>query len=93
MPKFEGQCANKVIWSTISVEVGDGDPCGNKDTGVIDMIETTQVPENGHIGIRASPPRKVEGSITQLSASTPVHAARATNRRSWKPLGSRKTMT
>ena len=30
------------------------------------MLETMEVPENGHIGIRASPPKKVAGSIAQL---------------------------
>ena len=39
----------------ISVEAGDGEPCDSKDTRVIDVLETTEVPENGHVGIRASP--------------------------------------
>ncbi|GAB0175367.1 hypothetical protein GRJ2_000001900 [Grus japonensis] len=63
---FEGQCASEVLQSAISVEVGDGDPCSSKDARVIDVLETTEVPENGHIGIRASPPKKVAGSIAQL---------------------------
>jgi len=30
------------------------------------MLETTEAPENGHIGIEASSPRKVAASIAQL---------------------------
>ena len=60
------QCTIKVLWSASSEEVGDGDPCGSKDTRVIDVLKTMEVPENGHVGIRASPPRKVAGSIAQL---------------------------
>ncbi|KAK4828051.1 hypothetical protein QYF61_023089 [Mycteria americana] len=66
MPMFEGQCASKVLWSAVSVEVGDGDPCSSKDKRVMDVLETTEAPENGHVGIRASPPKKVAGSIAQL---------------------------
>ncbi|KAK4830434.1 hypothetical protein QYF61_011142 [Mycteria americana] len=68
MPMFEGQCASKVCQSAISVEAGDGDPCGSKDKRVMDMLETMEVPENGHIGSRASPPKKVIGSIAQLKS-------------------------
>ncbi|KAM9628635.1 uncharacterized protein ACIBXB_017819 [Morphnus guianensis] len=63
---FEVLCASEVLWSAISVEVGDGDRCSSKDARVIDVLETTEVPENGHVGIRASPPKKVAGSIAQL---------------------------
>ncbi|GAB0206658.1 hypothetical protein GRJ2_003131400 [Grus japonensis] len=63
---FEGQCASKVLQSAVSVEVGDGDPCGSKDAGVIDVLEIMEAPENGHIGIRASPLKKVMGSVAQL---------------------------
>ena len=63
---FEGWCASEVLRFAISVEVGDGDPCGSKDARVIDVLETTEAPENSHIGIRASPPKKVAGSIAQL---------------------------
>ncbi|KAK4826796.1 hypothetical protein QYF61_011604, partial [Mycteria americana] len=66
MPMFEGQCAGEVLRSAVSVEVGDGDPCGSKGTRVMDVLETTEAPENGHVGIRASPPKKVAGSIAQL---------------------------
>ena len=65
MPMFEGWCASKVLQSAISVEVGDGDPC-SKDGRVMDALEITEAPENGHVGIRASPPKKVAGSIAQL---------------------------
>ncbi|KAK4820971.1 hypothetical protein QYF61_009437 [Mycteria americana] len=63
---FEGWCASEVLRSAVSVEVGDGDPCGSKDKRLMDVLETTEVPENGHIGIRAFPPKKVAGSIAQL---------------------------
>ncbi|KAK4818516.1 hypothetical protein QYF61_014329 [Mycteria americana] len=63
---FEGRCASDVLWSATSVEVGGGEPCGSKDARVIDVLETMEVPENGHIGIRASPPEKVAGSVAQL---------------------------
>ena len=36
------------------------------DTRVIDALETTEVPENGHIQIRDFPPKKVAGSTAQL---------------------------
>ena len=39
---------------------------GSKDARVIDVLETMEAPENGHIEIRASPPKKVAGSIAQL---------------------------
>ncbi|KAK4810800.1 hypothetical protein QYF61_008773 [Mycteria americana] len=64
-PIFEGRCASEVLRSAVSVEVGDGDPCGIKDERVVDALETTEVPENSHIGIRASPPKNVAGSIAQ----------------------------
>lgn len=44
MPVVEGWSASEVLQSDISVEVGDGDPCGSKDKGV-SVLE---------IGIRAS---------------------------------------
>ncbi|KAK4810854.1 hypothetical protein QYF61_008826 [Mycteria americana] len=59
-------CTNVCSTLAISVEVGDGDLCGSKDTRVVDVLETTEVPENSYIGIRASPPKKVAGSIAQL---------------------------
>ncbi|KAK4827657.1 hypothetical protein QYF61_020429 [Mycteria americana] len=66
MPTFEGLCASEVLWSAISVEVGDGDPCSSKDTRVMNVLETTEATENGHIGITASSPEKVAGSVAQL---------------------------
>ena len=50
----------------ISVEVGDGDPCGRKDTSVIDVLEIMEVSENSHIAIRASLPQKVVEPIAHL---------------------------
>ena len=63
---FEGPCVSKVLWSAVPVEVGDGDPRGSKNARVIDVLETTEAPESDHIGIRASPTKKVAGSIAQL---------------------------
>ena len=40
------------------MEAGDGDPRGSKDTRVVDVLETIEVPENSHIGIRPSPPER-----------------------------------
>lgn len=37
------------------MEVGDGDPCGSKDTRVIGVLETIEAPENGRVGLKASP--------------------------------------
>jgi len=48
------------------VEVWDGDPHGSEDTRLKDVVETIEAPENGHVGIRASHPKKVAGSIAQL---------------------------
>ncbi|KAK4832285.1 LOW QUALITY PROTEIN: hypothetical protein QYF61_021684 [Mycteria americana] len=62
---FEGQCASEVLRSAVSLEVRDGDPCSSKAKRVIDVLETTEVPENGHRIIRASPPIKAAGSIAQ----------------------------
>ena len=66
MPISEGQCASEVLWCALSVEAEDGDPCSSKDTRVIDVLISMEVLENGHVGIRASPPKKVVGSIAQL---------------------------
>ncbi|KAK4823326.1 hypothetical protein QYF61_000928 [Mycteria americana] len=65
-PMFAGWCASKVLQTAVSVELGDGEPRGSKDTGVIDVLETMEAPENGDVGIRASPPKKVVGSVAQL---------------------------
>ncbi|GAB0180585.1 maestro heat-like repeat-containing protein family member 7 [Grus japonensis] len=62
MPMFEGWCASKVLQSAISVKAGDGEPCDSKDTRTIDGLETME----GQVGIRASPLKKVTGSIAQL---------------------------
>ena len=65
-PMFEGQCAGEVLRSAVSVEAGDGEPCDSKDARVMDVLETAEAPENGHVGITASSPRKVAGSIAQM---------------------------
>ncbi|GAB0209581.1 hypothetical protein GRJ2_003423800 [Grus japonensis] len=59
---FVGWSASEVLQSAISVKVGDGEPCNSKDTRVIDGLETMEV----EVGIRASPLKKVMGSVAQL---------------------------
>lgn len=54
---FEGQRASQLLQSAVSMEAGDGDPCGSIATRVIDVLETTKAPENGHVGIGTSPKR------------------------------------
>lgn len=68
--RFEG-CADIALWSAISVKAGNGDLCGSKDTRVIDVLETTQVHENGDVGIKASPPQGGVG--TNSPAEVPLH--------------------
>ena len=38
-----------------------------KTQGFLDVLETTEAPKNGHVGIRASSPRMVVGPIAQLN--------------------------
>lgn len=66
---FDGWCPRKVLQSAISVEVGDGDLFGRKPPGVIDVLETMEVAENSHIGIRTSQTKEVAGSIVQLKCN------------------------
>jgi len=40
------------------VETEDRDPCGSKDARVIEVLEITEAPENGHRGIRTFPTKK-----------------------------------
>lgn len=90
-PMFEGRCSSEVLWSTVSMEVGDGEPRGSKDGRVMDVLETTEAPENGRVGIRVFPPRKVVGSIAQLKCIyTNAHSMGSKQE---EPLCSRKTMT
>ncbi|GAB0205338.1 maestro heat-like repeat-containing protein family member 7 [Grus japonensis] len=60
-------CTNVRSTLAISVEVGNRDPRSSKDAKIDDVLETTEVPENSHIGIRASPPKKMSGSIAKLN--------------------------
>lgn len=48
MSLFEGQWASEVLWSAVSVEVGDRDPCSSRDTRVTDVLETMKAADNGH---------------------------------------------
>lgn len=50
---------------SLPLEVGSGDPYGNKDRRVSDVLETMEAPENGHVGIRASLPKEVVESTAQ----------------------------
>lgn len=38
-----------LVRSSVSAEIGDGHPCKSKNTGFIDMLETSEAPENGHV--------------------------------------------
>lgn len=67
-PLFEGRCAKDILHSATSLKAGHGDPCGSKDARVTDVLETMEVPENGHTGITA-PPKKAAG----LNCPTRVH--------------------
>lgn len=67
-----GHCASKILQSAIPAEVGDGEPCNSKDTRHMDGLEITEVPKNGHIGIRASPPKKVMGSLAKLKCNNTI---------------------
>lgn len=58
MPIFEGQRASKVLWFAVSVEVGDGDPCCNKDARFTGVLENIQAHEKSQVGVRASPPKR-----------------------------------
>ena len=51
------------------MEVGNRDPCGSKDTRVIDELEITEAPENVHLGSGASTTKKVVGLIAQLKCN------------------------
>lgn len=44
----------------------DGDPRGSKDAGGIEVLEITEVCENGHAGLRASTPKKAVAAIAQM---------------------------
>jgi len=66
IPMCKGQCARQVLWSAVSVEVGDEEPCGSKGARVIEVLEPTEAPENSHIAIEAFPPRKGVGSTALL---------------------------
>ncbi|GAB0208309.1 hypothetical protein GRJ2_003296600 [Grus japonensis] len=61
-----GRKSNVCSTLAVSVGVGDGNPCNSKDTKVVNALETTEMPETSHIGIRASPCKKVAGSTAQL---------------------------
>jgi len=50
----------------ISVEVRHGDSCSSKDARLVEVLENMEAPENSHIAIRSSPPKKVAGSRAQL---------------------------
>lgn len=55
--------------SAVSVEMGNGDPCRNKNTGVIDVLETSEAPENGLVINRDSSPKNMLGLTIQLETN------------------------
>jgi len=57
---------SEILRSAVSVELGDGEPCGSKGARVTEVLQTTEAPENGHVGTEAFPPRKRVGTIAQL---------------------------
>lgn len=71
--------------SALSAEVKDGGPFSSEDTGVIDMLESTEEHVKNHTEIMPSSPRKMGGGINSPSAFIRMHAAWAIKRR-WKPL-------
>lgn len=62
MSLSEGCCGSEVLWSASSVAVEGGNPCGSKDTRIIEFLETMEAPENGYIEIRACCLQKAEMS-------------------------------
>lgn len=71
---FEGWCASEFLRSALSVEVKDGNPCSRKDTGAIDMLETTEEHEKNHIEVMSSASKKMDGIYSPRSF-IPMHAA------------------
>lgn len=63
------------LQSALSVEVKDGDPCSSKDTGVMDMLETTKEHEENHTQIMPSVPKKMMSGINSPSSFIPTHEA------------------
>lgn len=65
---FGGCCANmllKFAASVAGVEM-DGDPHGSKDADVSEVLEITQVCENGHARLKASTPKRAVGTTAQM---------------------------
>lgn len=60
---FDRRCASEVLWFVILVEVGHEDLCGSKHARVINALETMELAENDHVGIRAFPLQMVVESI------------------------------
>lgn len=83
---FGRWCASEVLWSDSSVDVGAADPCGCKDTRVIDELDTVQAPENDHRGIRGSPCRKVGGINSPKSTCTSAQS-RDNQQEELEPIG------
>lgn len=45
--------------------MGDEDSCGSKDTRVVDVLETGEASENGHVGIRDFPRKMWQGHYSK----------------------------
>lgn len=56
--------------------MGYGDTCRRKDTRFINLLVTMEVPENGHVGIKASPP----GKGVRIKSPAEVHLHESTFR-------------
>ncbi|PKU43871.1 nipped-b-like protein [Limosa lapponica baueri] len=66
MPVLLGKRTRKVLQPVVSVEVGDGDPCGRENMRGNDRLATTEGSKHGQVGIRARPAKKVAGQLAQL---------------------------
>lgn len=51
-------CTSEVLWSAISVDVGDGESSNSRDGRVIDVLETVEKVKNDHIGINNLPHKR-----------------------------------
>lgn len=61
-----GWHSSKVLQSAVPLEVGGEDSCGSKDTRVVDVLETVEASENGHVGIRDFPHKMWQESPLQM---------------------------
>lgn len=51
-------CTSEVLWSAISVDVGNGESSNSRDGRVIDVLETVEKVKNDHTGINNLPHKR-----------------------------------